>query len=100
MLHLDVRGENDDRGLGNFLANHPSRVEPFGRMARRHPDVHDRELGPMLPDERKQVGGVAALADDVEPPALEQARQTFAKEDIVFRQRHSRSVRGHALIIG
>jgi hypothetical protein len=85
MLYLDVRRENDDRGPGNFVANHPSGVESFRGMARGHPDVHDRELGPMLSNERDQLGRVACLADDVEPSALEQARQTFAKQDIVVR---------------
>jgi hypothetical protein len=96
MLHLDVRGENDDRGLGNFFANYPSGVEPFRCVARRHPDVNDRELGPMFADERDQLRGVAALTDDLEPSALEQARQTFAKEDFVVRQRHPRPALSHA----
>ena len=79
VLDLDVCGENEDRGLRSFLTNHPRRLEPFGRVVGRHPDVHDRELGPLLSDEGDQVGGVAALADDVEPSELEQARQAFAK---------------------
>src|SRR4051812_4983720 len=95
MLYLDVCGEDDDRGFGNFLANHPSRVEPFRRVAWRHLDVDDCELGPMLSDKRNQFGSVAALADDIEPFALEKARQTFAKQDIVVRERDSRSARGH-----
>ena len=95
MLYLDIRGENDDRGLGDFVANYPSRIEPFRCVARRHPDVHDRKLGPMLSDERDQIGRVAALADDLESSALEQARQTFAEQDIVVRQRHPGRDRGH-----
>jgi hypothetical protein len=50
----------------------------------------------MLSDERDQLGSVAGLADDVEPSALEQARQTFAKQNIVVRQGHSRSALRHA----
>ena len=85
MLDLDVRGNDEDRRLRNLLANHARRLEPFRRVVRRHADVHDRELGPMLADERHQLGSVAALADDVEPRALEQAGQPLAKENIVVR---------------
>jgi hypothetical protein len=87
MLDVDVRGENDYCSLGNFLADQPSCVEPFRRVTRRHPNVDDRELGSMLSHEREQLRRVAALADDVEPCALEQACQTFAKQDVVVRNR-------------
>ncbi|MDX6412516.1 MAG: hypothetical protein QOE91_2032, partial [Gaiellaceae bacterium] len=50
-----------------------------------HPDVDKGELGPVLANERDQLGAVAALAHDLEPGALEQARETFAKEDVVVR---------------
>jgi hypothetical protein len=51
----------------------------------------------MLSDEREQLGGVAAQAHDVEPSALEQARQPLAKQDVVVRQRHPRPARSHAV---
>ena len=52
LLDLDVRGENEDRGLRKLLADHAGGIETFGRVAGRHPDVDDRELGSMLADER------------------------------------------------
>jgi hypothetical protein len=45
--------------------------------------VDDREIGPALSDELDRLGHVAALTDDVDSCALEQARQPLAKEDIV-----------------
>jgi hypothetical protein len=51
----------------------------------------------MLSRELDQLGGLAALADDVEPAALEQTRQTFTKQDIVVCQRHPSPARRHAV---
>jgi hypothetical protein len=50
----------------------------------------------VLAYDRNQVGAVAALTDDLETGALEQARQALAEENVVIRQRDPRSARGHA----
>ena len=41
-------------------------------------------------------GAVGAGAHHLEPGAIEQARQAFAEENVVIRQRDPRSARGHA----
>ena len=41
----------------------------------------------------EQLGGVAALADDLEAGALEQAGQALAEEDVVVGQHHPRPAR-------
>ena len=49
----------------------------------------------MRANELDQIGGVAALAHDLEAGTLEQARQTLAEEDVVVRQHHARRARRH-----
>ena len=46
-------------------------------------------------DELEQLGGVPALAHDLEARPLEQARQTLAEEDVVVGHDHARRARGH-----
>ena len=100
MLYLDVCGENEDRRRRDLLANHPRRLEPFRCVARRHPDVDDHELGLVLADELDQLGGVPALAHDLEVGTLEQARQTLAEEDVVVGHDHAGRARGHSADYG
>ena len=50
----------------------------------------------MLADELDQLGGVAALAHDLEAGALEQTGQTLAEEDVVVCQDDSRPARAHS----
>jgi hypothetical protein len=55
--------ENENRRLRNLLADHARSLEsPVVWL--RHPDVYDRELRPVLPDERDARG--IATADDPE----------------------------------
>jgi hypothetical protein len=42
-------------------------------------------------DERDQLGGIPALAEDVEPRALQQTGQPLAKQNIIIRQHHPRA---------
>ena len=43
-VHLDVCGEDENRGFGKLLADEVCRVEALGRVGGRHPDVDDREI--------------------------------------------------------
>jgi hypothetical protein len=52
-------------------------------VRRRHPDVHDYQLGLVLAYERQQVVGVARLSNDLEPGPCEEARESLAEEDVV-----------------
>ena len=90
-----MRGKHEDRGLRHLLADHASGFETLARVTWRHPDVDDREVGPTRANELDQLGGVAALAHDVEAGTLEQARQTLAEKDVVVRQHHARRACRH-----
>jgi len=46
---------------------------------------------PATRTERDPLGAVAALATDIERRAFEQARQAFAEEKVIIRQRHPRT---------
>jgi hypothetical protein len=49
----------------------------------------------VLVDELDQLGGVPALAHDLEAGTLEQARQTLAEKDVVVGQSHAYRACGH-----
>ena len=49
-------------------------------VGRRHPDVHDRHVGPLLADGREQLVGVPDLGDDVEAGLDEQSGDAFAEQ--------------------
>jgi hypothetical protein len=100
LLDLDVRGENEDRDLREFFADRARGIEPFARVAGWHPDVDDRELRLMLPNESHQLGSGPGLAHDIEAGALEQTRHTLAEQDVVVREHHSRPVLRHTADYG
>jgi hypothetical protein len=83
VLHLDMGGEQEYGRLRQLLTDHACCVEALGRVRRRHPDVHDRQVGLVLAGETEQLVGVAGLADDVVAGPAEQARESLAKEDVV-----------------
>jgi hypothetical protein len=96
LLELDVRGENEDCGLRQLLADHAGGIETFARVAGRHPDVDDRELGSMLADELDELGSVSALTRDFETGAFEQTGHALTEEDVVVCQDDSRPARAHS----
>ena len=87
MLDLDVRGQDEDRDLRQLFADRPRRLEPLGRMGRRHADVDDRNVRLLLPHELDQAVGVARLTDDVVAPLAQQSRETLAKQHVVVGDR-------------
>jgi hypothetical protein len=54
----------------------------------------------VLANELDQLRAVAALADDVEAGAQEQARKTLAEENVVVGQHRARSAHGHTADYG
>ena len=73
---------------GQFLADHPCRVQAPGGVRRRHPDVDDRQLRTDRTDQGEQFCTVPCLADHVRTGTVEQAGETFAQQDVVVGQYH------------
>ena len=96
MLHLDVGRQHQDRDLGKLGPDDPGRVEALGRVVGRHPDVHDHQVGMLLPDRGEELGGVAGLGHHVEAGAIEQAGQALAEQDIIVRERYLGAAAAHS----
>ena len=97
VLDLDVGREDEDRDLRELVPDHLGRPQTFGGMVRGHPDVDDREVGVMLPNEIEQLGGVAGLTDDVVAGAHEQAGEPLTEQKVVVRDHDGRLGRLHRL---
>ena len=66
--------------FGLLGADPVRRAQALVGVGRRHPHVHDRDVGLVRADLAHQVLGVAGLADDVEAGLLEQAAQALAQQ--------------------
>src|SRR5205823_12957195 len=86
VLDLDMGREKDDAGPRKLRADLAGGVEALCRVVRRHADVDNRQLGPLLADQADQLGAVIRLSDDFEAGVLQQARQALTEEDVVIRQ--------------
>ena len=95
VLDLDMRGKDKDGDVRKFRTNLASRVKAFGGVTGRHPDVHDHQFRPLLAHKRQQQRRVCALPYDVEARPLEQARDSFAQQDVVVCQRDLDAILGH-----
>ena len=95
VLHLDMGGQHQHSDLGELGAEDPGRVQALGRMVRRHPDVHDDQVGMLLPDRRDELRGIARLGGHLEARAIEQAGHALAEQDIVVREDHPGSAAAH-----
>jgi len=100
MLDFDVRRQHHHRRLREIPLNPPGRLQALGRELRRHPDIHHGQVRPFPADEFHEFRGVAGLADDLQPGAVQQARQAFAEKDVIVGQHHSRAARAHTTIMG
>ena len=67
MLDLHMRREHQDGDIGKLLTNYPSRIQPFGGMRRRHPNVSHHQLGRTFADQRQQLPTVAGLPHYLKP---------------------------------
>jgi hypothetical protein len=54
-----------------LLADCVCRLETFPRVARRHPNVDDHQVGTLFVDELHQLGRVSALTEDLVARTLE-----------------------------
>ena len=77
---LDVLGEDEHRRVRVLLADLLRRAQSFVGLGRRHLDVDDRDVGLVRADLQQQILGRAALADDLESLALEQAGDALAQQ--------------------
>jgi hypothetical protein len=97
LVDLRVRREHQDPDLGELVSDDARRLEPLGLVSRRHANVDDHQVGRAVTHPLEQLGRVAGLADDVEPGLLEQARESFAEQDVVVRQRYADGGRLHRI---
>ena len=79
-------GQDQDAGLGVLLADLAGRVQALGGVGRGHADVDDRQVGRLVGDQGQELGGVAGLADDLEPGAFHEAGEALAEQDVVVGQ--------------
>jgi hypothetical protein len=54
-------------------------------MRRRHPDVHDRDIGSQRGDALHELGSGGRDRDDIEPDVREEAGEPQSEEDLVLR---------------
>ena len=88
VLDLGVSGQHQDGGSRQFLTDHPGRLQPFGRVRGRHPDVGHYQVGPGLPGQRQQLRAVTGLPRHLIAGVVEQTGQALAEQDIVLGQHH------------
>ena len=77
---LDILGKHQDRDRRVLRPDPAGRLEPFGRVGRRHPHVDHDDIGTFALDEREKAGHVHGLADDLEPRGREGGRQRLAEQ--------------------
>src|SRR5918996_5642394 len=83
VLDLDVGREDKDRRLRDLVANGLCRPETFRRVIRRHPDVDDGKVGPMLAYEIQELRRIAGLTNDAVARDREQAGDPLAEQEVV-----------------
>ena len=96
LLELDVGGQHQDCGVRQLLADHPGGVQAFGGVGGRHPDVHDDQVRPPVPDQRQQLGRVPGPPDDFEAGSCQEAGQTFPQQNVVVGHHHLSARRHHS----
>jgi len=79
MSGLDVLGEEQDRDLGVPFSDQRGGLEPFGRVRRRHADVRDSNVRPLLLDEREQLWAIAGATHNLMSRSVEEPSKAFAK---------------------
>src|SRR5258707_17610 len=80
-----MRRENQDAYSGEFLADHPRRVEALGQMIRGHPDVDDGQVRTMPADQGQEPRRVVGLAHHLEPGSFEQAPGCPPEQEVIVR---------------
>src|ERR1041385_4269597 len=71
--------------LGSLLGGY----EPLVAHRRRHPDVDDRDVGPVPPDLGEELVGGAGLGSDRDARSGQHAREAFAQDGCVVGQHYT-----------
>jgi len=86
LIDLDVRRQQQDPDRGELPPDHLGGVQPLGLIRRRHPDVDDGDVGPVLAHRGDQFLPVTRLRDDLEPRPFQETREPRAEQHVVFGQ--------------
>jgi hypothetical protein len=79
------------RQLLERVTRRPRRVETLRPMSRRHANVHDRQIRPVLAHEPHELGPVARLTDDLVPTPLEEAGDALPHQHVIVGDDDSRA---------
>src|SRR6185369_2108995 len=90
VLDLGMGRQDEDARLRELGPDNPRCLQALGRVARRHPDIDDSQVGLALAHQLDDLGGGARLAHELEAGVLQQARDPLPEEDVVVGQHHTR----------
>ena len=68
-------------------------------MRRWHPNIHDHQLGRLLPDQRDQLLPTTGLPHHRETRPLQQAGQTLPQQDVVLSEDHPQPAHGRNITV-
>ena len=80
VLPLHVLAEHEDGRPGNEPTRLDRRAQPLVALGRRHPDVHDGHVRPMVDDRLHEARPVADLRDDLAARVRDDPREALADE--------------------
>jgi len=99
-FHLDMRGEDHDRGLGVALADPVRCFKTLVLVGRWHADVDDAEVGLGSFDDLDEIGRSARLPDDIEVGLFEDSCESFSQQNIVICEGDARELGCHIMDYG
>jgi hypothetical protein len=89
VLLVVMLGEHHDPTARQHGSDRVSQVDALSRMGRRHPDVGEQHVGLDPLGQLHRLGRVACAADDLDVGLFfEQAPETLARDEVVFRDEH------------
>ena len=80
-----VPRERDDPKIGEIRLQPPGRLDP---VHRRHPDVHQHDVGCERANEAERLHARAGLTDHLEVPGLEQRQERLTEAGVVVDDEH------------
>ena len=92
VLPLDVLAQHEDRRARHATARLDRGLEALVALRRRHPDVDDGHVGPVLHDGRDEGVAVADLGHDRPARLLDEPRDALADERGILGDDHAEGV--------